>query len=259
MPSASAEFGLGTFAFSCIMQVLLAVWVAGATRQSTDLWVGTASEGLDSEGNGNSLVVGGGSAAGWGAFKVEDLTASTGTKIVFNWAGGHNVVMTTDATFTGCIPGDADSVCLATDTGSATGDCDGGNIVAPANGNYKYEAVMMKAGEYYFICGVPGHCASQKIKVTVTGATPGSEGDAVQGKCAACCPAGVCVSRADATKPECAACVACNEQNVACPASASPPPAESAEDSAAASLGSGALGTAMLVTATTALLRGLLF
>ena len=247
---------MGTFAFSCPMQVLLAAWVAGATRQNTDLvssWPRIASEG-----NGNSLLVGGGD---WGAFKVEDLTASTGTKIVFNWAGGHNVVMTNEDAWTKCTLGDADSVCLATDASSATGDCDGGNIVRVLGqgDNYKYEAVMMNAGEYYFICAVQGHCGSQKIKVTVTEATPGSEGDAVQGKCAACCPAGVCVSRVDATKPECAACVACNEQNVACPASASPPPAESAEDSAAASLGSGALGTAMLVTATTALLRGLLF
>ena len=169
------------------MQVLLAMWVAGATRQNTDLMTSPTALAAAT----TSLVVGGGSAAGWGAFKVEDLTASTGTKIVFNWGMGlwHNVVMTTEAAFTGCTLGDEDSVCLATDTGSATGDCDGGSIVMAANGNYKYEAVLSNAGEYYFICGVPGHCGSQKVKVTVIeaggapsagtcadGSSPGSNG-----------------------------------------------------------------------------------
>ena len=202
------------------MQVLLAVFVAGATKSSSDLKTSAA----DLAAATTELEVGGGSTSGWGAFKVEDLTASTGTKIVFKWGMGHNVVMTTEAAFTGCTLGDEDSVCLATDTGSATGDCDGGSIVIAANGNYKYEAVLSNAGEYYFICGVSGHCDSQKVKVTVV--PPG-----------------------DLASPPPAAM-----------SGASPPPAPSSPPtSAAASLRSGALGTAMLVTATTALLRGFLF
>ena len=65
--------------------------------------------------------------------------------------------------------------------------------------------------------------------------------------CDACCPDG-CDSPEDGSKPECAACLACNTRGT-CP-----------EDSAAASLGSGALGTTLLAAvATTALLCGLLF
>ena len=210
------------------MQVLLAVWVAGATRQSTDLV--TSGAGFDAA--TSSLVVGGGSASGWGAMKVEDLTASTGTKIVFKWGNGHNVVMTNEAAFTDCKLGDGDSKCLATDgtANAVAGACEqGGNVVTKGTDNkYTYEAVMTSAGEYYFICGVPGHCGSQKIKVTVV--PPG-----------------------DLASPPPAA------MSTASPPPASPPPAESSEDSAAASLGSGALGTALLVTATTALLRGFLF
>ena len=66
--------------------------------------------------------------------------------------------------------------------------------------------------------------------------------------CDACCPTGTCDSLADATKPECKACNACQTQGTACP-----------EDSAAASLGSGALGATLLAVTTTALLRGLCF
>ena len=155
------------------MHVLLAVLVAGATKSFSDLKTSAA----DLTAATTELAVGGGD---WGAFKVEDLTASTGTKIVFNWAGGHNVVMTNEDAWTKCTLGDADSVCLATDASSATGDCDGGNIVAPANGNYKYEAVMSSAGEYYFICAVQGHCGSQKVKVTVTEAETYNVGQRVQ-------------------------------------------------------------------------------
>ena len=66
--------------------------------------------------------------------------------------------------------------------------------------------------------------------------------------CDACCPTGTCDGPADASKDECKACAACQMQGTACP-----------EDSAAASLGSGALGTTLLAATTTALLRGLLF
>ena len=66
--------------------------------------------------------------------------------------------------------------------------------------------------------------------------------------CDACCPTGTCDGPADASKDECKACAACNEQATPCP-----------EGSAAASLGSGALGTTLLAATTTALLRGLLF
>ena len=73
--------------------------------------------------------------------------------------------------------------------------------------------------------------------------TSGGGGDS----CDACCPTG-CDGPADASKPECKACNACQTQGTACPS-----------DSAAASLGSGALGTTLLAATTTALLRGLLF
>ena len=66
--------------------------------------------------------------------------------------------------------------------------------------------------------------------------------------CDACCPTGTCDSPPDASKDECKACNACKTQGTACPS-----------DSAAASLGSGALGTTLLAATTTALLRGLLF
>ena len=212
------------------MQVLLAVFVAGATKSSSDLKTSAA----DLAAATTELEVGGGSTSGWGSFKVEDLTASTGTKIVFKWGMGHNVVMTNKAAFDGCTLGDEDSKCLATDAGSANGDCAGVTALTKGTDNkYTYEAVMANAGEYYFICGVSGHCDSQKVKVTVV--PPGD---------LASPPPGAPAAMSTASPP---------------PASASPPPAESSEDSAAASLGSGALGTALLVTATTALLRGFRF
>tara|TARA_B100000795_G_C22619263_1_gene368191 strand:- start:78 stop:782 length:705 start_codon:yes stop_codon:yes gene_type:complete len=215
------------------------------------------------------LTIGADPGSAWGGIHAlpktsQEVTVGTGTKLVFKWSYGHNVVMTTAASYGACALGAAGSVCLATDgTAEAiTGDCEGPynkymTAVNSLGTKYTYEAVASKAGVYYFICAVPGHCArGQKVKVTVTDTPPAAE---EKRECTACCPYPACISVADKTKPECAACFACTEKNVACPASASPPPAESAEDSAAASLGSGALGTAMLVTATTALLRGLLF
>ena len=215
------------------------------------------------------LTIGADPGSAWGGIHAlpktsQEVTVGTGTKLVFKWSYGHNVVMTTAASYGTCALEAAGSVCLATDgTAEAiTGDCEGPynkymTAVNSLGTKYTYEAVASKAGVYYFICAVPGHCArGQKVKVTVTDTPPAAE---EKRECTACCPYPACISVADKTKPECAACFACAEKNVACPASASPPPAESAEDSAAASLGSGALGTAMLVTATTALLRGLLF
>ena len=201
----------------------LAFLVAGATKSSSDLKTSAA----DLTAATTELEVGGGSRSGWGAFKVEDLTASTGTKIVFKWDMGHNVVMTSEAAFDGCTLGDEDSKCLATDAGSAKRDCEGVTALTKGTDNkYTYEAVMSNAGEYYFICGVRGHCESQKVKVTVTEAATGGGTGGGTGAMSG----------------------------------ASPPPAPSSPPtSAAASLRSGALGTAMLVTATTALLRGFLF
>ena len=75
--------------------------------------------------------------------------------------------------------------------------------------------------------------------------------------CDACCPTGICETSADASKPECKACAACNEQGTPCPSDSGS--SSGSSDSAAASLGSGALGTTLLAATTTALLRGLLF
>ena len=151
------------------MPVLLALLVAGAMRSPSDLKAGAA----DLSAATTELVVGGGSAAGWGAMKVEELTASTGTKLVFKWGNGHNVVMTSADAWSACTLGDEDSTCLATDAGSANGDCESGpELTKGADNKYTYEAVASKAGEYYFICAVPGHCSSQKVKVTVTDAAP---------------------------------------------------------------------------------------
>ena len=80
------------------------------------------------------------------------------------------------------------------------------------------------------------------ISATGSGGASGGGG----ASCDACCPAG-CDGPADASKPECKACAACEQQGTPCPS-----------DSAAASLGSGALGTTLLAATTTALLRGLL-
>ena len=75
-----------------------------------------------------------------------------------------------------------------------------------------------------FICNLPG---SAENSILASGANLGA-------MCEAC--------------NECETCNACQYQQLTCP-----------EDSAAASLGSGALGTTLLAATTTALLRGLLF
>ena len=252
-------------AFELEMHVLLAVLVAGATKTSSDLKTGTAELAQAT----TTFVAGGGD---WGSMmKEETPPLSVNTKLVFKWSGGHNVVLVTKAAYESCTLGDADSDCVATDPDHATGDCLGGNVVAKVDNKYTYEAVLGSAGEYYFICAVPGHCTNQKIKVTVdnspTGSgTGGGGGDGSGGgggggggssdlvdSCDACCPAGKCDSTADASKPECKACMACqSSEPPKCPSS--PPP--SPPDSAAASLGSGALGTTLLAVATAALLRG---
>ena len=196
----------------------LSPWVAGATRSSSDLKTGIA----DLAAATNSFEVGAGSSWGWGAMIVEEATVPLGTKLVFKWSSGHNVVMTTADAWASCIPGDEGSECLATDTYFGTGDCENGPIATVAGGKNTFEAVVSNIGEYYFICAVPGHCSSQKVKVTVT---PPSQPPPVPppdgsggGACDACCPVGTCDSPADANKPECTACNAC--QTVGTPCSA---------------------------------------
>ena len=118
----------------------------------------------------------------------------------------------------------------------------------------------IKWGDCEYCSGSDGTCMPDEAAVTACGAImPGisiaSDGlisasaSASGGNtCGACCPAGVCNSVAAFDKPECAACLACNTKGTVCP-----------KDSAAASLGSGALGMTLLAVTTTALLRGLLF
>lgn len=207
-----------------------AAFVAGADMASSDLKSGAT----DVAAATTELVVGAskGSTAGWGAMITEELTASVGTKLVFKWGDGHNVVMTDKDAWSACdregVRAWGAPVCLATDADSAKGVCEGGDEKTKGMDNkYTYEAVASAVGEYYFICAVRGHCEmGQKVKVTVTEGTTAAPAETV------------------ASPP---------------PASSSPPPAESSEDSAAASLGNGALGTVLFVTATAALLRGLAF
>jgi len=144
------------------------------TRSSSDLKTGIA----DLAAATDSFEVGAGSPSGWGAMIVEEATVSTGTKLVFKWSAGHNVVMTTADAWASCTLGDEGSECLATDTYSDTGDCENGPIATVAGGKNTFEAVVSNVGEYYFICAVPGHCLSQKVKVTVTDGSLGG------GKCA---------------------------------------------------------------------------
>ena len=152
-------------------------------RSSSDLRTGIA----DLAAATDTFEVGAGSPSGWGAMIVEEATVSTGTKLVFKWSAGHNVVMTTADAWASCTLGDEGSECLATDTYSDTGDCENGPIATVAGGKNTFEAVVSNVGEYYFICAVPGHCWSQKVKVTVTdgGAENGSgSGGASAATCA---------------------------------------------------------------------------
>ena len=90
--------------------------------------------------------------------------------------------------------------------------------------------------------GCDGPADASKPQCAECAACRSSESD----PCDACC-LGTCDGPQDASKPQCADCAACKND---------PAPTRSCpenEDSAAASLGTGALGTTLLVTATTAL------
>ena len=112
------------------------------TRSSSDLKTGIA----DLAAATDSFEVGAGSPSGWGAMIVEEATVSTGTKLVFKWSAGHNVVMTTADAWASCTLGDEGSECLATDTYSDAGDCENGPIATVAGGKYTFEAVVSNVG-----------------------------------------------------------------------------------------------------------------
>ena len=115
----------------------------------------------------------------------------------------------------------------------------------------------LKVNGCEFCSGSDGTCMPNEAALSACSMMPGvsiSSSGLISGSgsgvntCDACCPVGTCDSPEDGAKPECKACLACETSGTACP-----------EDSAAASLGSGALGTTLLAVTTTALLRGLLF
>lgn len=85
-------------------------------------------------------------------------TFVAGDTVVFTYnRAGHNVLTVSSTDYAGCVSS------------------------APSNrvqtGN---DSILLVAGENYYICGIPGHCAGgQKVQITATaapGATPGTPG-----------------------------------------------------------------------------------
>ena len=173
---------------------------------------------------------------------IASYNVSTGTRLTFKFSNSHNLwLMGSQAKYDACDFSGATEL-ASTDHGGATNQQD----IAFGHENL-YEATVAGEGTLRFACQVGSHCLSrQKVVVHVTPAPPvsGSGSGSGGGSCDACCPVGTCDSNDDATKPECADCATCQNGGGSCPKN---------EDSAAASLGTGALGTTLLVTATTAL------
>lgn len=204
------------------MTTLLAVLVVGAEQGRSSL----STTGASLAAATTELVIGAGTGALWGTMPqpVQELTATVGTKLVFEYSDGHDLIMPNSANYAGCDwdTTDVEDLTLAANGCGAIGSCTTGATLANL-----YSAVVTAVGEYYFTCSVSsgGHCRDgQKVKVTVTPQSPRPPPAQPSPEA----PAG------DSTPA----------------ASPSPPP----EDSAAASLSGGALGM-LLIAATTALLR----
>jgi len=182
---------------------------------------------------------------------IASYNVSIGTRLTFKFSDSHNLwLMDSQEAYDACDFSGATELASTTYGGAVGQDKTDGlsNL---------YEAKVTSDGTLRFACEVGTHCLNgQKVVVNVapgpslatlppspppvSGSGSGSGG----GSCDACCPVGTCDSNDDATKPECADCATCQNGGGSCPKN---------EDSAAASLGTGALGTTLLVTATTAL------
>eukprot|EP00092_Neocalanus_flemingeri_P037131 GFUD01040419.1.p1 GENE.GFUD01040419.1~~GFUD01040419.1.p1 ORF type:complete len:1080 (-),score=178.77 GFUD01040419.1:196-3435(-) len=73
-------------------------------------------------------------------------SVSPGSKVTFQWDSGHNVNDMTESEFTAC-------------------DVTGKNH-APESGSYTWTAPS-QTGNYYFACGVPGHCSEGNMKAKI--------------------------------------------------------------------------------------------
>ena len=173
---------------------------------------------------------------------IASYNVSIGTRLTFKFSDSHNLwLMDSQEAYDACDFSGATEL-ASTDHGGATNQQD----IAFGLENL-YEATVAGEGTLRFACQVGSHCLGrQKVVVHVTPAPPvsGSGSGSGGGSCDACCPVGTCDSNDDALKPECADCATCQNGGGSCPKN---------EDSAAASLGTDALGTTLLVTATTAL------
>ena len=202
------------------MTTLLAVLVVGAEQGRSSL----STTGASLTAATTELVIGAGHVELWGAMPqpIQELTATVGTKLVFEWLDGHDLIMPSFANYANCDwTSSSDYETLAEDGCGLSGNCDQGATLANL-----YSTVVTAVGEYYFTCSKDGHCASeQKVKVTVTPQSPLSP------------------PSSPPVPPEAPA----GDSN---PADSPSPPSE---DSAASSLSGGALGM-LLVAATTALL-----
>ena len=231
MPSLSS---LPTVFFNTFldMHALLTVLVVGAEMTSSDLSSDISAATAE-------LVIGAGSTMFWGAMPQPtlELTAHVGTKLVFKWGVGHDVVITSSDAWGKCKleahedENEANFECLAVDQ-YPSALCDGANNPTKTGNKFVYEAVVKRAGEYYFTCSHDGHCSSgQKVKVTVTLAPPSSPP----------------LPPSQPLTPE---------ESEDSPQESEDSPQESdAEDSAAAALGSSALRMMLLIVGTTVLLQ----
>ena len=83
--------------------MLLAVLVAGAGREG---FLGPLNRRCDDLAAATAeLVIGADSAQFWGAIPqpTKEVTVSAGTKLVFQWEEGHDVVRTTEDAWGNCV------------------------------------------------------------------------------------------------------------------------------------------------------------
>jgi len=150
------------------MLMFAVTFVAGAEMTSrSDLLTSAA----DLAAATTERVIGAVSSGFWSAMPqaTKEITVEVGTKLVFKWSGGHDLVFTGKDVWDTCgLAGGSNYKCVAAEPNTME-TCDGGDELSLGADNlYKYEAVVKNEGEYYFTCSQPGHCgAGQKVKVTV--------------------------------------------------------------------------------------------
>ena len=93
----------------------------------------------------------------------QELHTTVGTKLVFKYSSDHDVgLLSSDYDWLNCVASSYEELASTDQGGGAAGE--------PPN---LFAAVVTAVGEYYFICGQPGHCqAGQKVKVVVTMGSP---------------------------------------------------------------------------------------